>query len=143
MNAQATEKPLTIKQAATLAGVGIETVRFYEREDLIPQPPRTESGYRQYPHETVVRIRFIKRAQNLGFSLPEIKDLLSLRLDPKTTPADIRKRAKQKITDIDEKIRNLICMKETLEHITDACSGKGALSDCPILKALDNDETLK
>lgn len=139
MNAQATEKPLTIKQAATLAGVGIETVRFYEREGLIPKPPRTESGYRQYPQETVARIRFIKRAQNLGFSLPEISELLSLRVDPKTTPADIRQRAKQKIGDIDAKIRALQQMKKTLKHITDACHGNGPLSECPILEALEND----
>ena len=77
---------LTRKQLADQSGVGLETLRYYEREGLILEPPRTESGYRQYPLETAKRIRFIKRAQGLGFTLPEVKELLSLRVTPGTTP---------------------------------------------------------
>lgn len=130
---------LTRKQVADNAGVTIEAVRFYEREGLVEEPPRTEANYRQYPDDAVVRIRFIKRAQNLGFSLPEIKELLSLRMSPETTPADIRQRTVMKIADIEEKIRNLQSMKRILEEITDACHGHGDLADCPILASLDAD----
>jgi MerR family transcriptional regulator, copper efflux regulator len=131
---------LTIKKTADLAGVGIETVRFYERENLIPPPPRTQSGYRQYPPQVVDRIRFIKRAQSLGFSLPEIRDLLSLTVEAGTTPADIRATAERKILDIEQKIETLQRMRSTLIRVTRACQGHGALSDCPILEALTSDE---
>lgn len=132
---------LSRKQVADKAGVTIEAVRFYEREGLIEEPPRTESNYRKYPITAVQRILFIKRAQSLGFSLPEIKELLSLRLDPGTTPADIRQRALRKVRDIEEKILGLQSIKRTLEEITNACHGVGALSDCPILACLDNQNT--
>jgi MerR family transcriptional regulator, copper efflux regulator len=131
---------MTIKKTAELAGVGVETVRFYERENLIPAPPRTQSGYRLYPPEVVDRIRFIKRSQNLGFSLPEIRDLLSLTVQPGTTPADIRATAERKILDIEKKIETLQRMRSTLLRVTRACHGHGALSDCPILEALNSDE---
>lgn len=130
---------MTIKKTAQLAGVGVETVRFYERENLIPAPPRTESGYRQYPPEAVDRIRFIKRAQGLGFSLPEIRDLLSLTLAHGTTAADIRARAQRKIADIDQKIETLQRMRSSLERVTRACQGHGPLEECPILEALTSD----
>ena len=127
----------TRKQIADRARVTIEAVRFYEREALIEEPPRTESGYRQYPTEAIQRIRFIKRAQGLGFSLPEIRELLSLRLSPETRPADIKDRANRKIRDIEEKIETLQQMKAALVEMTDACHEVGPLSDCPILKALE------
>lgn len=128
---------LTRKQVADNAGVTIEAVRFYEREGLIEEPPRTESNYRKYPDDAVSRIRFIKRAQNLGFSLPEVKELLSLKMSPETTAADIRQRAVAKIEDIESKIQALQNMKRVLGEITEACHGHGALSDCPILEALE------
>lgn len=84
---------LTIGKVARLAEVGVETIRFYEREGLIEEPSRGESGYRQYPKETIQRLRFIKRAKDLGFTLREIKELLALRLDPGTTCGDVRRRA--------------------------------------------------
>jgi len=99
---------LTIGKVARLATVGVETVRFYERKGLIAEPPRRpSSGYRQYPIEAVAQIRFIRRAKKLGFSLREIKELLSLRINPESTCADIRERSKAKIADIDEKLRTL------------------------------------
>lgn len=129
---------MTIGKVAELADVGVETVRFYEREGLIAEPPRKPSGYRQYPMEAVSRIRFIRRAKELGFSLQEIKELLSLRIDPETTCADIRERAEGKIVDIDKKVRTLQRMKDALERLTAACNGRGSVSDCPILEALED-----
>lgn len=131
---------LTIGKVARLAEVGVETVRFYEREGLIDEPPRRESGYRQYPEETVHRLRFIRRAKELGFSLKEIKELLALRIEPETTCEDIRGRAEVKIGDIEEKIRTLTRMKEALMKLTLACSGRGPVSACPILEAMESDE---
>ncbi len=84
--------PFTIGQVAERSGIGIETVRFYERKGLIADPPRTDSGYRQYPEDVVVRLRFIRRAKELGFALKEILELLSLRVNPDTTCADVRKK---------------------------------------------------
>ena len=128
---------MTIGKVARQAGVGVETVRFYEREGLIEEPPRRESGYRQYPSETVCRIRFIRRAKELGFTLKEIKELLSLRASPKSRCADVRKRAEAKIDDIEQKVRALERMKEALLKLTAACSGRGPVTDCPILDALE------
>src|SRR3990172_1289903 len=107
-------KNLTIGQLAQKAQVNIETVRYYERRGLVPEPPRRESGYRQYSPDTVGRITFIKRAQDLGFSLKEIQELLSLRVDPGTTSTDIKMRAEAKLTDIDTKLRDLKRMKTAL-----------------------------
>lgn len=131
---------LTIGKVAAQAGVGVETVRFYEREGLIDEPPRGPSGYRQYPESVVPRLLFIKRAKELGFTLNEIKELLSLRLDPQTTCADVKQRAETKIADIEEKMRSLRRMKKALVKLTESCSGRGPVDDCPILEALDPQE---
>lgn len=130
---------MTIKNVAEQSGVGVETVRFYEREGLIPEPPRTESGYRQFTPEAVSRLKFIKRAQALGFALPEIKELLVLKVARSAKPKDIRKKTKKKIADIEAKIQTLQRIKQTLEQITEACNKNGPLSDCPILKAFEDD----
>ncbi len=132
---------LTIGKVARLAQVGVETIRFYEREGLVAKPPRTPSGYRQYPKETVSRIRFIRRAKELGFSLKEIKELLALRVDPETTCGDIRRRAQAKIQSIEEKIAALEKMKKALEKLAARCRGKGPTSQCPILEALEEEES--
>ena len=131
---------LTIGKVARLAGIGVETIRFYEREGLIEEPPRRESGYRQYPEDTVHRLRFIRRAKELGFTLKEIKELLALRIEPETTCEDIRRRAEAKIGDIEEKIRTLNKMKGALKKLTLACKGRGPVSACPILEAMENDK---
>ncbi len=127
---------LSIGQVARRAGVGVETVRFYERQGLLEKPPRTESGYRQYPPEAVSRLHFIKKAKEVGFSLKEIKELLSLRLDSAATCEDVRSRAEAKILDIKQKIQALTRMKQTLTDLTKACSGRGSVSECPILQAI-------
>lgn len=129
---------MTIGKIAHLAEVGVETVRFYERKGLIPTPPNRDSGYRQYPRETVLRIRFIKRAKELGFTLREVGDLLSLRAAPETTCEDMRERAQSKITEIDAKLNTLRKMRQALVRLTDACTGKGTVSDCPVLEALED-----
>jgi Hg(II)-responsive transcriptional regulator len=131
---------LTIGRLAKQAGLGIETVRFYERQGLIEPPPRTDSNYRIYPEEEVGRLKFIKRAKDLGFTLKEIKELFELQNDPHATKADIKKRTIEKIEDIKKKVRDLSRIQEALEHLAGACDGHGPLSECPILDALTGDE---
>jgi Hg(II)-responsive transcriptional regulator len=131
---------LTIGRLAKQAGLGIETVRFYERQGLIDPPPRTDSNYRIYPEEEVNRLKFIKRAKDLGFTLNEIKELLEFQLDPHATKADIKKRTEEKIVDIKRKVRDLTKIKKALEHLSGSCDGHGPLSECPILEALTGDE---
>lgn len=131
---------LRIGELAKEAGVNLETIRFYERKGLLPKPPRTQSGYRIFPSEAGRRMRFIKRAQDLGFSLKEIKELLALRVDAGTTCAQVRKRAETKIAGVDDKIRALKSIKRALTRVTSACTGRGPASRCPILDALDSEE---
>ncbi len=133
-------KPLTIGQVARSAGVGVETVRFYERQGLLQEPARKESGYRQYPEDVVARLGFIKRAKELGFSLKEIKDLLALRVDPETTCGEVKRRAEAKIADVEEKIQALQRIKKALVRLTAVCRGRGPTSECPILEALDREK---
>ena len=130
-------KPLTIGQVAKCSGLGIETVRFYEREGLLVKPARTPSGYRQFDEEVIARLQFIQRAKELGFTLNEIKELLSLRVDPVTSCEDVRARAEVKIADVEDKIRTLQRVKKALVRLTQECCEKGGGSECPILDALD------
>lgn len=132
-------KSLTIGRLAREAGVNLETVRFYERRGLLPRPPRSASGYRLFPKDAARRLRFIRRAQELGFSLAEIRDLLSLRMSATAKRTDVRKRAEAKIADIDAKIRSLDSMKRTLRKLTNSCEGCGPIAECPILESLDKE----
>ena len=131
---------LTIGQLAKEAGVGVETIRFYERQGLLAEPERRPSGYRQYPRDVVRRVRFIRHAKELGFTLKEIQELLELRVDPQSSCADVRKRAGDKIADIDERIESLGRMKAALERLARKCRGRGPTSECPILEELDRHE---
>ena len=126
----------TIGQLARLSGAGVEKIRYYEREGLICAPPRLASGYRQYPEETVSRLRFIRHAKALGFSLKDIKELLELRVKPGTTCADVRTRAEVKIADVRTKLDMLRQMEQALVKLTATCRGRGPVSECPILDAL-------
>jgi Hg(II)-responsive transcriptional regulator len=128
---------LTIGQLAERAGVGVETVRFYERKGLLEEPDRRPSGYRQFDERVVDRLRFIKSAKELGFTLNEIKELLSLRLEPTSKCADVKDRSEAKMANIEDKIRTLRRMKNALMKLTNECSGQGSTSECPILDALD------
>ena len=133
---------LTIGKVASRAGVGIETVRFYEREGLIAEPPRSESGYRHYPEDTVARLRFVKKAKALGFSLKEIRELLSLKAKPSGSCADVRSRATDKIENINQKIAALEAMRRALVGLVEECAGTGPRTECPILNALEAEEEL-
>jgi MerR family mercuric resistance operon transcriptional regulator len=128
---------LTIGKLARTAQVNTETIRYYERRGLIPKPPRPDVGYRQYPQEMIKRIEFIKRAKELGFSLKEIGELLSFRLDPTTPCSEIKNRTETKIEFIEAKIRTLQKMKKALVEVSRACTGRGSISECPILEALE------
>ncbi len=132
-------KSLTIGHLASASGVNLETVRYYERRGLLPKPPRTASGYRLFPIEAAQRLRFIQRAKELGFSLKEIGELLSLRVSPTTTSAGIRAKAEAKITDIRSKIRTLEFMEKALRKLTQSCTGCGPVAECPILESLDRE----
>jgi MerR family mercuric resistance operon transcriptional regulator len=134
---EATMEVLTIGQLAKNAGVNVETIRYYERRQLIPEPPRRESGYRQYTADFVVRIQFIKRAQELGFSLNEIAELLALRIDSETTCSEVRKHAEAKIANIEGKIQTLQSMKQALVELVQVCNENGTTGECPILEALE------
>lgn len=134
---------MTIGKLAQQAGVGIETIRFYEREGLIETPTRTASGYRQYSEDVVRRLQFIRRAKELGFTLNEIKELLSLRVNRSVTCATVKRKAEKKIADIDAKLRTLRSMKRALVELTKTCNADGALDECPILNAMDEGEPHK
>lgn len=122
---------------AERGGVNLQTIRYYEREGLLPVPPRLRSGYRMFPESAVQRVRFIKCAQELGFSLSEIRELLSIQIDPKKECSDVQRLAEAKIADIKAKIRTLQSMQRVLSKLAKACPGCGPSSECPILESID------
>ena len=126
---------LTIGKAAHEAGVNIETVRFYERRRLIERPPKGE-GYRVYSRDHVARIRFVKEAQQIGFSLAEIKELLALRADPNADCSAVQQQAIAKQQEVRRKIEQLREIDAALETLIAACPGRGALQCCSIVEAL-------
>ncbi len=130
------QQTMTIGQLAKQTDVTIDSIRFYERRGLIAEPERTESNYRRYTLDAASRLRFIKKAQKLGFSLDEIKDLLNLHHDPKASKADVKTRTESKILDIQQKIQDLHKMLEALEQLNELCDGHGPIEECPILDAL-------
>jgi MerR family transcriptional regulator, copper efflux regulator len=129
---------MTIGEVAKAAGVGVETIRFYERKKLIPQPKRSTTGYRTYDQQIAQRVRFIRRAQELGFSLAEVRQLLELRLDPRRSCSEVKAEAEMKLETIDSKIAELRRMRKSLQALARSCSGEGPTSACPILDAIDN-----
>lgn len=128
---------MRIGELARRAGVNVQTVRYYERRRLLRDPRRRADGYREYTQATLDRLRFIKRAQELGFSLAEIEELLTLRLDPGTKAADVKARAEAKIAEIEQKLRDLEHIRHALVHLAGRChGGKGPVGDCPLLEEL-------
>lgn len=128
---------LTISKLAQQAGVGIDTVRYYERTGLIHEPSRRPSGYRDYPLDTVARLRFIRRAKALGFSLEEIAELLTL-----STRRDVRAvkaKAQARLDSVEQKIAELKRIRTGLRKLIEACPGHGDLEDCPIIAALSEE----
>ncbi len=131
---------LRTAEVAKQAGVNVETLRFYERKGILPEPPRRASGYREYPPETVERVRFIKRAQELGFSLKEVQDLLDLRQTARAKAGRVRKVAEAKLEEIDRKIRDLKAMKKSLTELLTTCDGQQTTGPCPIIESLSGCE---
>lgn len=130
---------MTIGRVAKLADVGVETIRFYEREGLIEEPPRRASGYRQYPTDTVDQLRFIRRAKELGFTLKEIKELMSLRDGGGRRRGEVRALAEAKMRDIDQRLVRLQAMRSALYGLVESCAC-GRRPACPILEALNDPE---
>lgn len=128
---------LTIGQVAKQAGVGVETIRFYEREGLIEDPRRRSSGYRAYGAEAVRRIRFIRHAKELGFTLREIKELLALRVEPDCRCGEVLELTRSKIADIEQRLAALERMKKTLTKLATACRRRRPTDPCPILEAIE------
>jgi len=130
-------------ELARLAGVNVETLRFYERQGLLPPPPRRASDYREYPPEAAGLVRFIKRAQLLGFSLRQIKELLALREVPRASCGDVMVLAQNKIEEIDAKISDLRAMRSALAGLLKGCSGTAPIAECPIIESLMNEPKSK
>ncbi len=129
---------LTIGQVATAANVNIQTIRYYERRGLFAAPRRTASGYRQYAPDAVIRLRFIKHAQELGFSLQEIQELLGLRVRHGAACDAVERKTRDKIELVQERIRHLQRMKRTLERLAAACADRRPTDECPILEAWED-----
>ncbi len=128
---------LTTAKVAREGGVNVETIRYYERHGLLPKAPRTPSGYRVFTTDSVQRLRFIRRAQELGFTLNEIKELLAIKIRRGSSCADVRRKAEAKIADVDGRIRHLQAIRGALREITATCSGTGPATNCSILEALN------
>jgi MerR family transcriptional regulator, copper efflux regulator len=128
---------LTIGRIAESAGVGVQTLRFYEREGLIDAPARTSSGYRTYDETVIARLKFIQRAQNLGFTLKEIRELITLHYKPETDCSNIKQVALAKLNAVQQKIDDLERMRATLHQLVASCSG-GSSSDCSVMHCFTN-----
>ena len=129
---------MTIGKVARAANTGVETIRYYEREGLIAAPARSGSGYRQYVPDVIRRLHFIREAKDLGFSLKEIKELLSLRVEPGRSCGEVKAHAERKIADVEQRIASLVRMKRALAKLATTCSGRGPTSECPILAAMES-----
>ena len=127
---------MRIGAVAGEAGVNVQTLRYYERRGLLPRAPRRTSGYRDFPSDAVRVVRFVKRAQDLGFSLDEVDALLRLRNDKRLDRARVRVVAEQRVRQIDRKIAELQAMKKALSHLLHCCRA-GSTLECPIIEALD------
>jgi MerR family copper efflux transcriptional regulator len=135
-----TQPSLTIGAVARRAGVAIDTIRYYEREGLLPEPMRRPSGYRSYGEGTVAQLRFIRRAKTLGFTLEEIRELLALSADRQRGIKAVKQRAQRRLADIESRIAELERVRSGLAELVAACPGHGAPEQCPILRALDAED---
>lgn len=127
---------MRIGTAAEQAGVNVQTLRYYERRGLLPRPPRRVSGYRDFPHDAVRIVRFIKRAQHLGFTLDEVEELITLRSDKRRDRARVRAVAETRVRQIERKLAGLESMRKALHHLVRCCRD-GSTLECPIIEALD------
>ncbi len=128
----------SISRAAKAAHVTVETVRFYERRGLILQPRKPlGGGAREYDDDTIARIRFVRQAQEIGFSLSEIAELLSLRADPSADCSDVRSRAIEKRDEVQEKLNRLFHMRDALDELIESCPSAGDVKACTIIEAME------
>lgn len=127
---------MRIGKVATMARVSVETLRYYERRGLLPDPERSAAGYRSYEPDSVRRVRFIRHAQALGFTLDEIVDLLRLKEDSATSCEDVAERAAATLERIDAKIEQLCRMRGALAQYVTACRARESLAECPLLVTL-------
>ena len=132
---------MRIGELARSTGIGIDAIRFYERNGLLPEPKRRESGYRAYADDDVRLLQFIARAKHLGFSLQEIRELLALSNAGEADVASIKAATEKKLADIERRIRELARIRDGLRTLIDRCPGHGSAADCPILGALAGDAT--
>ena len=123
---------LTVGKLASAAGVGVETIRFYQKRGLLAQPARG-NGYRQYAARDVARIQFIKRAQAIGFTLNEIAELIELEQDATAQCGDLQQRTDEKIRAIDEKMADLTRMRNELARLSTTCASDQPLSECRLM----------
>ena len=130
--------PLSIGQRASAGGVGVETLRYYERRGLVTAARRTPAGYRQYGEDAVARLKFIRRAQELGFSLKEIQELLALRVRHGAACGPVEPNTPHKLELGTRKIQDLTRIAATLERLADACAARCPTDECPILEALED-----
>lgn len=132
---------LSIGQLARACELSVETIRFYEREGLLPPTQRTPAGYRRFPINSTQRLNFIRRAKDLGFTLSEIKELLALHDDPHGERAQVKALTESKLAQIERKILDLNRMREVLAHLATECSGVGPIGGCPIIQALEQTQS--
>lgn len=126
-----------VGQLAKDAGINVETIRYYEKQGLLPKPRRRDSHYRIYDDEDLQRLLFIKRAKELGFTLKEIRELCRLRIDYDAKCGDIKNLAEQKLKDVDSRIRDLKKIRTVLAKLIDQCVDEDVLPDeCPILESI-------
>ncbi len=131
---------LTIGAVAKRVGVAIDTIRYYEREGLLPEPQRRASGYRSYGEGAVAQLRFIRRAKELGFTREEIRELLALSHDRQKGVKAVKRRAQQRLETIEARIAELQRVRDGLAQLITACPGHGRPEHCPILRALNDAE---
>lgn len=136
-----TSSEMKIGEFAERAGVNVQTVRYYERRGLLPEPNRTESGYREYDERDLQRLRFILRAKGLGFTLSEVGDLVALRVDPERSAEEVRERALAKIEATTAKIRDLRRIREALERVVTSCEAHGSPEQCALMHAIGDYES--
>lgn len=129
---------MTIGQVARQLNINVQTIRFYEREGLLPKLGRSSAGYRLFDSDVIRRIQFVKHAQEVGFSLSEISTLFSLRADPDGSCSMVREYASEKIAQLESQLANMAQMKQTLETMVARCKEGLAVADCPILDALSD-----
>lgn len=135
-------KGISIGEVAKRTSLGVETIRFYEREGLIEEPPRKISGYRQYPEEVIDRIRLIRRAKELGFSLKEIRDLIEMQRSSTATCADVKNIIDAKVTELGQKIAELNKMKDILNTLSHHDNRDAVAAECPLFRHLASNEAL-